>query len=452
MSSLTRHVIFERDEHGSPYAAEIVDAEGWDNALFDPPTPEQADVRFVRLTGATPPPNLPRWLRVEVIGRRAAEAPARYTAATETGRALWPWSPYYRGPGPGLAEFLSAGAAALSHPDPTPAEADRQLALIAAFARGRASPLAQVETLRSDALERWLRYAFVDADRFVDALLLERLRDEAPEELYQSLRFLAEAEVPPDDPHSELAVDRSVLREQASLWRYFDGAPFTGPLHAVQAWQRRYRLAYDAHYRAVIRSAQQLRHALDAVRPAASALEHMDGVRALGAPAGGEALASYAAAKAALAALPADPDPQAARTAGVTLGREPAAFAQGRMAVEAVQQALEVQRQRLASGTVRMVLERPGVPALDQLLQAIAASDVDGIERVLDERLVAHIERLLTEAVESPLSELAARYPIVTTATLDDATAAFRELLETAITVSEGNRAVLREDRAAVVG
>lgn len=111
-----------------------------------------------------------------------------------------------------------------------------------------------------------------------------------------------------------------------------------------------------------------------------------------------------------------------------------------------------MQRQRLASGTVRMVLERPGVPALDQLLQAIAASDVDGIERVLDERLVAHIERLLTEAVESPLSELAARYPIVTTATLDDATAAFRELLETAITVSEDNRAVLREDRAAVVG
>ena len=239
---------------------------------------------------------------------------------------------------------------------------------------------------------------------------------------------------------------------EASLWRYFEGAPFTGPLNAVQAWQRRYRLAYDAHYRAVIHSAQELRHALDAVRPAASALERMDGVRALGAPAGGEALESYATAGAALAALPADPDPQAARTAGVTLGREPAAFAQARMAVEAVQEALEVQRQRLASGTVRMVLERPGVPALDQLLQAIAASDVDGIERVLDERLVAHIECLLTEAVESPLSELAARYSIVTAATLDEATTAFRELPETAIAVSEDDRAVLREDRAAVVG
>jgi hypothetical protein len=45
------------------------------------------------------------------------------------------------------------------------------------------------------------------------------------------------------------------------------------------------------------------------------------------------------------------------------------------------------------------VLAREEVPALDRLLQAITASDLDGLERVLDARLVAHIEALLVGPV-----------------------------------------------------
>ncbi len=455
MVQTTRFVVYERDEHGSPYAVEIVEAEHWRRSLLDPPPAEQADVRVVWLRhhDESVPRELPGWLAVEVHERRAAEASAPYAAASNvartTGGALWPWSPHRREPGASLAEFLSAGASALRHPDPSPADARRQLDLLSDFAQGRQPPLAQVSALRADALERWLHYAFGKPDRFAEALLLERIADEAPAEVRQALRFLADAEVPDDKPEcTELAIDRRVLREQASPWRFFEGVPFAGALSAVQAWRRRYRLAYDAHYRSVLVRARELRGELEATRPAASSLERLDGVGALGPPVGEQARAAYEASVAALEALPPEPDPRLPRTAGVTLGRDPAACAEAQQAVGGVRRALELQRRRLASSAVRLVLEREGVPALDRLLQAIAASDVEGIERVLDERLAAHIDRLLTDATDSPLSRLAARHPTVTGATLDEVVADFRELLLASIATAEGGRAVLREDRA----
>ena len=226
------------------------------------------------------------------------------------------------------------------------------------------------------------------------------------------------------------------------------GRALRGGAERRAAWRRRYRLAYDAHYRSVLVRARELRGELEATRPAALSLERLDGVGALGPPVGEQALAAYEVSVAALEALPAEPDPQLPCTAGVTLGQDPAACAEARAAVEGLRRALEVQRQRLASGAVRLVLEREGVPALDRLLQAIAASDVEGIERVLDERLAAHIDRLLTDATDSPLSRLAARHPTVTGATLDEGVADFRELLAASIAAAEGGRAVLREDRA----
>ena len=455
MVQATRFVVYERDEHGAPYAVEIVEAERWHRSFLEPPPAEQADVRVVWLRhhDESVPRELPGWLAVEVRERRAAEVSAPYTAAANAagaaGGALWPWSPYRREPGASLAEFLSAGASALRHPDPSPADARRQLELLSDFAQGRRPPLAQVSALRADALERWLHYAFGKPDRFAEALLLERIADEAPAEVRDALRFLAGAEVPDDKrEYSELAIDRRVLREQASPWRFFEGAPFAGALSAGQAWRRRYRPAYDAHYRSVLVRARDLRGELEATRPAALSLERLDGVGALGPPVGEQALAAYEVSVAALEALPAEPDPQLPRTAGVTLGQDPAACAEARAAVEGLRRALEVQRQRLASGAVRLVLEREGVPALDRLLQAIAASDVEGIERVLDERLAAHIDRVLTDATDSPLSRLAARHPTVTGATLDEAVADFREFLAASIAAAEGGRAVLREDRA----
>ena len=94
------------------------------------------------------------------------------------------------------------------------------------------------------------------------------------------------------------------------------------------------------------------------------------------------------------------------------------------------------------------MLARPGVPDLDRLLQAIAASDLDGIERVLSEDLAAHIEQLLREARESPLATLALRVPRVTAESLDEAALAFRAILEQALAESADGTVWLREDRA----
>ena len=249
----------------------------------------------------------------------------------------------------------------------------------------------------------------------------------------------------PDDlpEHAELAIDRQVLREQASPWRYFGGESFAGALSAAQAWRRRYRMAYAEHYRALTLQADELRARLEEAGAAAAALERLDGVRSLGPPVGSAALRAHASARAALEALPAELDPQRARTAGVTLGLEPAAFDEAETAITAVRRALGQQLRRLASRTVRIVLERQGVAALDRLLQAITASDVEGIERALDDRLAAHIDRLLSEAAESPLSRLAAGHPTVTSETLEGTVAAFRELLEESIAAADDGQAVL---------
>ena len=266
-------------------------------------------------------------------------------------------------------------------------------------------------------------------------------------EVVEALRALRDAEVLASSPDlAELAVDRRVLLEQASPWRYFSGEPFAAPLQAVRAWQRRYRLAYERHYIEVARTADALLEDARAAAPAASALRRLDAISALGPPIGGPALAAYDAARADLEGLPAGPGPGEPRTAGVTLGVEPPLFAEVRAALEAVERGLERQRLRLASETVRAVLARPGVPGLDRLLQAIVASDLDGIERGLTDDLAAHIDRLLRESSESPLAAFARRVPTVTSETLDEAVESFREVLAEALAASEDGFVTLRED------
>ena len=265
------------------------------------------------------------------------------------------------------------------------------------------------------------------------------------------LDFLATAEVASGSEHGELAIDRRVLREQASPWRYLDGKPFISALAAAQAGQRRYRVAYQAHYRARSSRADELRARLAQSSQAAVALERLNAIRALGPPAGLAALYAFAGARDAVAALPAEADGEAPITEGGVLGGEPAVFAQAEEAAEQVARALELQRGRLASQTVRFVLERESVPSLDRLLQAITASDLGGIERALDDGLARHIDRLLTAAATSPLGEFVERYAVVSEATIDEAVAAFRGLLEVAIRSSADGHAVLREDREGAV-
>ena len=453
MAELSRRLITARDANETVYAIEVIEADRWDEAFLHHDRAE-ADVRVVRLRGGEPPDPLPAWLAVELLPRRVAEATAAYAtapAAASLAATLWPRSPSHRGPGASLDEFIGAGAEALRYPNPTPVDRRRRLLIVRNFAAGRGDPLHRIAELDGELLERLLRIVFETPQRFAEQLAVERIAAEGAREVSEVLHFLAGAEVASGPGFGELAIDRRVLREQASPWRYLDGKPFTSALAAAQAWQRRYRVAYQAHYHSVIARADDLRVRLDHASQAAMALERLNLIRALGPPAGVAALFAFAEARDALAALPAEANGEAPLTAGVVLGGEPAVFAQAEETAEQVARALELQRGRLASQTVRLVLERESVPSLDRLLQAISASDLGGIERALDDQLARHIDRLLSAAAASPLSEFVDRYAVVSEATIDEAVAAFRGLLEAAIRGSADGHAVLREDRATAV-
>ncbi len=453
-------VRYERDEAGVAYAVEYVTADAWADALAEPPAIELADVRVVRLRRGRAPSELPGWLRVELTPLRLAEtAPAygRTAAATAEPAASvtsWRWSPHFREAGPGAAEFLAAGAAGLRHPLPAPADARRRLAALVAFGRGRETPLggiAAVAARGADALERWLQCTFSTPDAFADAILIERMDDAGAREAVEALRFLRAAQVCGGAAEQrELALDRAALLEQASAWRFVEGAPFAGALAAVRGWRARYERAYARQYADVVRERDTLARELEAARAAVDALRRLDAIGALGPALGAAAIARWEDARTALAALPAEPERGAAHTARVELGGRPPQFATARATVAAVREALDAQRERLARRIVRMELARAELPALDRLLQAIAAADLDGIERVLDDDLARHIAAVLTSAPPpaSPLAVVAARFPSVDGTTVEAAAAAFRAALLDAL--ARAPDGVVRLERDAV--
>jgi hypothetical protein len=246
---------------------------------------------------------------------------------------LWPWSPWHAEPGPSLAEFLAAGAAALRHPGPLPAEPARQIESLARFARGRPA-LAPLELLRADALERWLLRRFGDPDAFAESILLARIEGAVDAQAATLLHFLRDAEVPEGTPrYAELALDRRVLREQASPWLHpharpasgetaahdADRAAFAAALRAVQAWRERYLAAYAAHYHTMLERADALHSELRTGAARASTLARLQQLRSLASEEAGRALRRHVAALRALDALPGEPtagEPGKRRRAG----------------------------------------------------------------------------------------------------------------------------------------
>ena len=389
-------VIYDRDSGGAPFAIEVVEASGWDDAFLEPPAPEEADARVVELQSGRPPLELPAWLRVELVGMRLAErgpstgsyagAPASSPATRRLGRAVWS-SIEQPAPASSLADFLAAGAAAVAHPARVSETANHEQ-LLAAFCRDRPLPLGRIAALEGVALEWWLARRFGDADSLAEAVLLARIR-ERDVAAAEALEFLRHAVVPEQDPALiELAVDRGLLLANASPWRYFEAGGMVAALSAVLAWRTRYRAAYRPHSEALRRRAAELRRLLAGEMRAVRALERLDRIHALGEPIGPEATTRFRDLLQELATY----EPAEATT---PLGSEPALFAAAQRAVSDVRSLLDRQLERLAAATVRLVLERPGERDLDRLLQAIQASHLDGLERTLDDRLAAHIESLL---------------------------------------------------------
>jgi hypothetical protein len=443
--------VFERDHHCTVYSVELINADDWDQAFTEPDT--AIDVRVVRLASDDSLDDLPPWISVEPAERPAgiADRTGRQEVGTRANASRWQSSPSYRDPGSGLDDFIAAGIEAVCYPLQAPTNERRHLDMLRTFTANCDTPLRHFGALEGDQAERWLRVTFDDPDSFSEALAIERIRLDGAIEVSEALRFVARAPVPDLPAYLELAIDRRVLREQASPWRYLAGEPFAGALSAVQAWRRRYQIAYTAHYRTVAQEVVLLLDALDRSLAACGALQQLNGITTLGRPVGIASVAAHGRARQALDTIPSEANVDAPRTADVPLGRDPLAFVAARAAIEAVDAALETQRRRLAARAMHFVLDRETVPALDRLLQAITASDVSGIERALDDRLAAHIDLTLSAAAASPLVEFAERFPVVTEATVDQVVGEFRALLDVAIRASANGQAVLREDRPAAV-
>lgn len=467
-------VRFARDQAGVAYAIEVVKAERWSDAWLVPPDPERADVRMVQLRHGSAPPDLPGWLAVQQAPSahrsRAAEAATAYRTAvdlpiTAHTERLWHASPHHTSRAISIDEFMLAAGTAVTYPAAAPvlpAHAARLLREYAGGADGLLHTAVTTTTADAEAFERWLRYAFGTPDALATAILLDRIERSGDVDTARLLRFVAATNVPEhDSAFVELAVDRRVVLEHASPWRYLRREPFAGALAAAKAWRQRYRTAYAAAYRAMQARVTAATPEHAQARAAAAALRRLSAIPALGPAVGLVAADTLARALSTLAALPAEPDPDAPTTTDVPLGGDPPALAAAAQAAQAIRGALEEQRRRLAAATVHRVLARSAVPALDRLLQAIAASDLDGIDRVLDDALAAHIDAVLTagtldervepHAAPDVFAAVAARWPVVTEASLDDVVAALRAALEASIAASPDGHIHLMERNAVAV-
>lgn len=426
-------VLYEHDDDGVPFAVEVVRASRWEPELAAPPDVAVADVRVVTLASGPAPTSTPPWLAVQVANQHDE-------AASLPPRQLWAWSPHHRGPSAGLDEFLRAGATALRHPEAAPLDAERQADALRTFARGLEA-FAPLVALRAVALERWLHVTFGEPERFADAVLLARVESVAPREA-AAMRFLREAVVPADAPEfADLCVDRLVLLEQASPWRFLDGPPMAAALAAVQSWQRRYRRAYAAHFRAAVRERDDALRAADATEARLATLERLNTIGALGRPEGVEAVAATRAARTMLDQLPRDPDAEAATTGGVPLGAANPALAAYRDAAEAAERALLARLRRLSGALAACALAQDD--DLRAVRDAIALSEVDHLDRVLDDHLAARIEALIERTPRSPLAVVAQQFPDVTLANLEAAVEEFRRAARQAIDDSPDHRATL---------
>ncbi|MGE3856666.1 MAG: hypothetical protein AB7G21_06900 [Dehalococcoidia bacterium] len=443
-------ILYERDDAGVPFAIEEVRAVRWEPRLALPPDPAEADVRVVHLERGPAPAHTPPWLAVDVRSRGVGELVEDYVVddgllyerpgQPDTSRRLWPASPYHREPSAALEEFLRAGATALRYPDAPPVDLERQAEALRAFTRGR-QDFAPLGALRAAALERWFHVRYNEPERFADAILVERVEAAAPAQA-ALMRFLREATV----PHglvdaADLAVDRMVLLEQLSPWRTLEGASMTSAVAAALAWQRRYRRAYEAHYRRALGERDAVLAHAEAHAARLATLERLNGIDALGDPEGEEAAAAERASLAALVAMPDHPDALAATTAGLPLGEPNRRATDYLDAVEAVERALSGRLRRLSGALAACALQHDD--DLRAVLDAIALSEVDHLDRVLDDRLAARIEALLTAAARSPLTVVAQQFPEVTLANLEAAVEEFRRAARQAIDTSPEGRTPL---------
>lgn len=242
----------------------------------------------------------------------------------------------------------------------------------------------------------------------VFALRAHLANPDAAKGLLAMRRFLADAVVPEHDRHyADLALDRAVTREQLSFGALLaDPSRFAVIEAAFESFVRRYETWYAREHRERASAIRDLRTQVDLVEDDARALRLLNSVGGLGRPLGTRALRDFDRLRSGIVVC-ADPRLDGARarcaTCGFALG-EPLPSDAADISAR-VRRGLLGQQRRLARETVRRLLERDGDDGIERFLHVVQASDLEGLTRALDDRVVAFLRELLSDA--APRVELA---------------------------------------------
>jgi hypothetical protein len=125
--------------------------------------------------------------------------------------------------------------------------------------------------------------------------------------------------------------------------------------------------------------------------------------------------------------------------------------ADARRVQQAIERGLSHQQSRLAQRVVTRLLARPGRAGsdrLDRFIEVVQASDLSGLASVLDEGLTAFLRDLLEtpEPTTTLLDQLAASYPELTAANLDEALSELRTLIQEELRRNNGRLPLTRPD------
>lgn len=334
---------FFADPFGTAYAVEVVTARVWDPAFAVPPDVRQADARVV-ISAEPAPPGLPGWLVALTEEPGAVEEDE---VASLAARA-WLRSPYHRMPGAPASDYVVAGFQAFCPPHPPCSPGPQARETLVSFAQRRGGIFAPLGEEGRDGFDRWLRVVWRSPEHFARAVLAERMAEAGERDALALLAFVEEAEVWPDGDTVALAEERRSLVGRLTPLRYFADPAGWDEAHAEAIeWRAAYQVAYLAYFRRVARLATDTLADLLPAVTASEALRMFNRNGRNGQPVGQEALERLRRAVAQIGEIPTTPDPDHARTAGVTLGRLPGAFADARLSAAAVLAAVEVQRRRV---------------------------------------------------------------------------------------------------------
>lgn len=333
---------FFADPFGTTYAVEVVMTRSWDAGFAVPPSVGVADARVV-ICPDPPPPELPGWL---VALADHADAVAEDEIASLAARA-WLRSPYHRAPGAPASDYVIAGFQAFCPPHPPCPPGPQARETLVSFGRRRGGLFAPLGDEGRDGFDRWLRVAWRSPEHFARAVMAERMAEAGEVDALDLIAFVEDADIWPDGDALRFAEGRRSVLERLTPLRYFADPAGWEDAHAEALdWRRAYEVTYRAHYRRVARLATETLADLLPAVTASDVLRSFNRNDRNGQPVGREALDRLKRAVTQIGEIPATPDPDQARTAGVTLGRLPGVFAEARLAAAAVMAAVEVQRRR----------------------------------------------------------------------------------------------------------